>query len=355
MGKNNFDFLRLLFATFVIITHSYPLSGNIECDWLCEITNSKMLFSYLGVRGFFIISGYLIFQSLLRSKGLVDYYWKRFLRLFPALLVVLLLTVILAPLVYDSNVSYLSNPSIYSYVYKNMSLYRLQYTIPGVFENNIYGSAINGSLWTICYEFSMYLLLSALILFRSNLKILRLLLVLLLVAFGIFFFFFKANYEFTFYQLSSGLLSDLGIYFLAGSFFASIHFEKLKSIKLLLLVSFIILALNELFIDDFSLIRFVFLPILVIGFGLQSTKFISSINEKIGDISYGIYIYGFPVQQTLMHYYKFSPTILTLLSIPITVVFAFASWHLIEKKALSFKKINPLELVSGLFLKPQKK
>ena len=141
MGKNNFDFLRLLFATFVIITHSYPLSGTIECDWLCEITNSKMLFSYLGVRGFFIISGYLIFQSLLRSKGLVDYYWKRFLRLFPALLLVLLLTVILAPLVYDSNVSYLSNPSIYSYVYKNMSLYRLQYTIPGVFENNIYFSS----------------------------------------------------------------------------------------------------------------------------------------------------------------------------------------------------------------------
>jgi peptidoglycan/LPS O-acetylase OafA/YrhL len=201
----------------------------------------------------------------------------------------------------------------------------------------------------------MYLFLSALILFRSNLKFLRLLLVFLLVAFGIFFFFFKANYEFTFYQLSSGLLSDLGIYFLAGSFLASIHFEQFKSIKLVLLISFIILALNELFIDDFSLIRFVFLPILVIGFGLQSTKFISSINEKIGDISYGIYIYGFPVQQTLMHYYKFSPTVLTLLSIPITVVFAFASWHLIEKKALSFKKINPLELASGLFLKPQKK
>lgn len=81
MHKNNFDFLRLLFAFFVIITHSFSLSGLRECDALCKITPNHINLSYLGVRGFFIISGYLIFQSLVRSKGLIDYYWKRILRL----------------------------------------------------------------------------------------------------------------------------------------------------------------------------------------------------------------------------------------------------------------------------------
>ena len=83
---NNFDFLRLLFAVWVIITHSYPLTGQPEQDLLWKITNGQTAFSYISVRGFFAISGYLIIQSLLRSNNLMDYYWKRILRIFPACL-----------------------------------------------------------------------------------------------------------------------------------------------------------------------------------------------------------------------------------------------------------------------------
>lgn len=89
---NNFDFLRLLLASFVIITHSYPLTGREEHDWLYQITNGQTLFSYIAVRGFFAISGYLIFQSMLQSKNIINYYWKRFLRIFPGLFIVLLLS-----------------------------------------------------------------------------------------------------------------------------------------------------------------------------------------------------------------------------------------------------------------------
>ena len=53
--KNNFDFLRLILASFVIITHSYPLSGVKECDYLCQISNGQVGFSYIGVKGFFVI------------------------------------------------------------------------------------------------------------------------------------------------------------------------------------------------------------------------------------------------------------------------------------------------------------
>lgn len=161
---NNFDFLRFIFASFVIISHSYALSGSTEGDILSRITKSQMNFSYIGVHGFFIISGYLIFNSLLRCKGLADYYWKRLLRLYPALFVVLLLTVLLAPAVYEGSVPYLHNKSVYSYIPQNLTLFFRQKGIDGVFESNPYKHSINGSLWTICYEFSMYIMVSFLFL-----------------------------------------------------------------------------------------------------------------------------------------------------------------------------------------------
>lgn len=120
---NNFDFLRLLFASAVVITHSYPLSGLADSDFLSDITSSQIALSYLGVKGFFIISGYLIFKSLLRCENLLDFYWKRMLRLFPALIVVLILTVLLAPFVYEDTVPYLENKSVLTYIPKNISLF----------------------------------------------------------------------------------------------------------------------------------------------------------------------------------------------------------------------------------------
>ncbi len=163
--KNNFDFLRLIFFFFLIITHSYLLSGNIaECDLLCQFSNGQVSFSYIGVKGFFTISGFLIFQSLERSKNIIDYLWKRILRLFPALFFVLLFTVILVPFVYQSNIPFLQNKSLLSYIPNNLMLYRIQFGISGVFESNPFKSTINGSLWTIPYEFTMYILLSCLIL-----------------------------------------------------------------------------------------------------------------------------------------------------------------------------------------------
>ena len=103
---NNFDFLRLLFAVWVIITHSYPLTGQPEQDLLWKITNGQTVFSYISVRGFFAISGYLIIQSLLRSNNLIDYYWKRILRIFPALFVVLLFSTIVCYFAYNGTTPY---------------------------------------------------------------------------------------------------------------------------------------------------------------------------------------------------------------------------------------------------------
>lgn len=340
--KNNFDFLRLIFASFVIITHSYPLSGVIEYDWLSQLSNGQLSFSYIGVKGFFIISGYLIFQSLDRSNSIFDYFWKRLLRLFPALLIILLLTVFLAPFVYETNTPFLQNKSMWTYIPNNLSLYRTQYIIQGIFERNPYKSDINGSLWTIPYEFTMYILLSFLIVFRKNKRVANTVLIIsfmLLLIGNIFFFEQLGKYRFI---LSGSHLLDLGVFFLAGAVLSAINIEKIKYKKQLLAFS-LILLIASIYIDYLNYIKFIALPVSIILFGLKPIPFICDIGNKIGDLSYGIYIYGFPVQQTLMYYFKLNYLELMFFSLIISSLFAYFSWHYIEKRALKLKQHHPIK------------
>lgn len=342
LHNNNFDFLRLIFALFVIVTHSYPLTGIENCDAICQITSGQMHFSYIGIKGFFIISGYLIFQSLDRSKGIADYYWKRILRLFPALIVVLLLTILFAPLVYENReVSYWNNDTVWSYFYNNLSLYRMQYAIDGVFKDNPYGPAINGSLWSICYEFSMYVMLSGLFLFRNHDKVVKVLVVMLFTLFLILVVFFEEKLQRNIFYMDVSLFLNLGLFFFAGVILSVFKYEKNKNSTLINLIALGIVVLSVVTQKYFTVIQFIFIPLLIIGVGIKSTKYINSIASNIGDLSYGIYIYAFPVQQTLMHFFKLDHISLTLYTSIISVVLAYFSWHLVEKNALKLKKIKP--------------
>jgi peptidoglycan/LPS O-acetylase OafA/YrhL len=169
--NNNFDFLRFLFAIFVVISHAYPLSGGSETSqWIYQITNGQIVLERLGLDGFFIISGFFIFQSLQRSRGLLDYFKKRILRLFPALLVVLLITLIVVPFIYEGKIPIYKNTQVYSYLPNNLLLYNFQPVIKGVFDNNPY-HAVNGSLWTIRYEFSLYIAIAVLYFFKNDKRI----------------------------------------------------------------------------------------------------------------------------------------------------------------------------------------
>jgi peptidoglycan/LPS O-acetylase OafA/YrhL len=120
VSTNNFNLLRLVFALLVVITHSYPLSGSKTGDYISRLTNGQVSFSFIGLSGFFIISGYLVFQSLDRSTTLLEYYKKRCLRIFPGLFAVLSLTVLLGWIVYESDLnSYVRNISTWTYLPRN--------------------------------------------------------------------------------------------------------------------------------------------------------------------------------------------------------------------------------------------
>jgi len=334
--KNNFDFLRLIFASFVIITHSYPLTGIDECDFLCQITDHQIVFSSLGVKGFFILSGFLIYQSLTRSHSKKDFYKKRFLRLFPALIVMLLLTILLAPFIYRNEIPYLMNASMWSYFPRNVTLYSLQWGIEGVFQDNPYPNVINGSMWTIAYEFTMYIFLSLLFVYRKHDRKMQVILIatfIILVISNIFFLESLAKWRF----IISGLhLFDLGVYFIAGSILAAIKIQEFRYKNILLIVSFLMILISIPF-HFYHVIAVYLLPIVVILFGYGSTPGINQIGARIGDLSYGIYIYGFPVQQTLMHFYRLNHIELMGASLIISAALAYLSWHLIEINALKLK------------------
>lgn len=338
--KNNFDFLRLIFALLVVIAHSYPLSGNlISNQWIYKVTNGQIELSNIGLNGFFILSGYLIYQSSVRSSSIYTYFWKRIIRIFPALVVVLFLTLVLAPIVYENSVSYFKNRDVYTYFFRNISLYKMQYSISGVFENNPFPLVINGSLWTIVYEFSLYIFLSFFI-FISNNKIKKI--IILSTFIGMYFgylFYLDELSKIKIFDIEFLHLFNLGTFFIGGAVLASFKFEEIlknKNFKYLSLILFFIAIVITVKFDVYNNFKHLFLTSFVLLFGLMSFYPINNLH-KIGDYSYGIYIYSFPIQQTLMYYFKFSTGKLICFSIVLSLFFGALSWFFVEKKLLVFK------------------
>ena len=337
MRQNNFDFLRLCFALFVVISHSFGISIDNTSDWLHQLTNGQISLSYLGVKGFFVISGYLVFQSQQRSKNIFDYFKKRVLRIFPGLFVMLLLTVIFCALVYQGTTGYFNEKSMWTYLPNNLSLYHQHFIIKGVFENNPYPAVINLPLWTIPYEFTCYIILSLLFIVKGKGKsvfVIAALLILLITKLA-----FYNQVQDLIFLLKAVDLINFTIYFFAGLFLALLKIQSTKHNYIISLIIIAILILSVI-LKVFDEVQYFTLPVLIILFGLSNTKFISGLGEKIGDMSYGIYIYAFPIQQFLMHYYKLNSIQLIISSVILSVICGYLSWHLVEKRALKFKKAD---------------
>ena len=339
--NNNFDFLRFLFSVFVVISHSYPLSGGTEkTQWIYEITNGQIVLASLGLNGFFVISGFFIFQSLQRSKSLRSYFQKRFLRLFPGLFVVLVLTIMLVPFVYKGNGSLYSNFAFYTYLPNNLSLYGFQSSIKGVFDTHNYHS-INGSLWTLRYEFSLYLALAFLYFFRKRMGIIKPCLfvsfILLLVTHT---FFLERFSDSSVLGMRGYDIINFGAFFTFGSLLASLNFDKIKDKSQLFFITLIgllvLISMVSIYFDFYIYIKHLVYSLLIILIGYTPLPFFCNFS-KIGDMSYGIYVYSFPVQQTLMCFFTLSLYELMIWSIIISIGFGYLSWHLVEKRALRYK------------------
>jgi peptidoglycan/LPS O-acetylase OafA/YrhL len=267
--QNNFDFLRVVFASLVIVTHSYALIGLPEIDLMSAFSNGRSSLSFIGVRGFFTISGFLIFTSFSRTKSPLSFLWKRIVRIWPALLVLLLATaLVIGAWVTTLPLSnYFSDINTYYYIYNNLLLLKgISYSLPGVFSNNLYPTAVNGSLWTLPYEVLFYLILSVFYVKKSfNLNY-------ILIPFWLLFLVLRI----TNYQMSGSILSiafdkmllvELGMYFMAGMMLSK-NFHLFSSLNIKWGVFLMCIALFIVFAKQpaLSWLQFIIVPLATIMF-----------------------------------------------------------------------------------------
>ena len=94
LTRNNFDLLRLLFAATVCLVHAYDLSGYPQLAWLARVLSPAS-----ALKGFFVVSGFLVFMSFERSSSLASYARKRIRRIYPAYFTVVMLCAVALPAV----------------------------------------------------------------------------------------------------------------------------------------------------------------------------------------------------------------------------------------------------------------
>ncbi len=343
--QNNFDFLRLVAAVGVIVTHSYALLGFPEGDFVVKLTHGVTSWSRLGVWTFFIISGYLITLSALRSHSFFEYWVKRSLRIFPGLLVLVCVTAfVVGPLVTELPwMTYFMDRHTYGYL-KNITLYGIRIELPGVFLHNPYPAfprAVNGSLWTLAYEFTLYLLPALFIFAKKSLRFVRIVLLFTFIILALSHNWWSprlVNQGIPVLLLNAWHLLNLGIFFLGGVLLALFK-DHLRFRGLYATFGIILFLLLCWFTKLGPIAAYLLLPYCILG--VAYAKFSTAKFMRFGDISYGIYIYAFLIQQTLIYLffkdYK-SPFLLSLATLCVVVPIAYLSWRFIEKPALQWKK-----------------
>lgn len=331
--KNNFDFIRLLAAIAVIFSHSFPLTletngDENEFEPLFQLSQGQSSIGDLSVFVFFIISGFLITQSFDRSKDIMKYTVARILRIFPALIVVVFMTVlILGPLVTSESINnYFTSTETYEY-FKTAFIYvGNAMTLPGVFIDNTFPGTINGSLWSLKFEFLFYMIVAVLGIMKFLNKPIVSIIYILTLALLILNFPIGERYILTFSFFSAGML----LYIFRNSIPLNGYFA---------FASFIVL-ITSLFTGGFIVLFAIFGSYLIIYIALTPKVNLSFIS-KYGDFSYGLYIYAFPIQQAIVHFSDGQITPITnfVIALPVTFIFAYLSWHLIEKNALKLKNV----------------
>lgn len=318
---NALNLIRLLLAGTVIIWHSFPLSGN-DIAW----APLRQLVSEVGVDGFFAISGYLIVASWVRTPNWVRYLRARVLRILPAFWVCLIATAaIMAPL--TAGVFGADN---LSYVVRNAALWMFQYDIAGTPTGIPYEAVWNGSLWTLAWEFFCYLgvmLLGLTGLLRRRLTLPILFVLALLGAVATTFGPVDNNYV--------ALASRFGLMFLAGALVWQFR-DRLPVRGSFVVGAAAILAVAA-FLPNYRLLAALPLAylILVAGAVLKSPRL-----RLRNDISYGVYIYAFPVQQmlALAGVHELGIAVYAIAAAVGTVPLAMLSWFLVEKPMMRLNK-----------------
>jgi peptidoglycan/LPS O-acetylase OafA/YrhL len=330
---SNFDLLRLFAALLVFWFHADAMLG----------VPAPMLFSWvapgaLGVFIFFVISGYLVGMSWEHDPDALRFLARRALRIFPALVVLVLLTaLVLGPaLTALPPGEYFRHPLFRQYFSNAILLPR--YALPGVFEHARVANVVNGSLWSLPVEFICYLGLLVLGVARVPRWV-----VAALTAAGCaatLAWALDRSHEMAVYERFLRDVVEYGTYFLIGTCVGRFRLERFLTVTSLC-VAIVAMIAAEPWPLASRIVSWLAFPAVFLTFG-RATSVAARGLARLGDYSYGVYIYAFPVQQMVLYLWPSLPTLAyVLVSLGATFAFAAASWHLVEIRAMRLKPRRP--------------
>lgn len=318
----NFDAIRALCVIAVLLTHSFLIvDGQLEplAAWLGIDAGKLAVFSFLS------ISGYLIAMSIQNTASISRYLWKRFLRIFPGLMVcAFLVSAVLCT--FPLGKPGMSPEQAFAYIKSTalLDVYASATYVKNAYYSSHLGGAINSPIWTIAYE-SYYYIYAALL---ASVGLLKPLAAFLLIPISIFW-------------MKAGLLFN-GWLYLLPSFMTGVLAFFLKDVldtRRRWIISICIFTLCiAAAIGQLKEVYPIFGGIFVIAIGtmrlfrLPNTAF-------AGDFTYGAYLYGWPIQQLLYAHIPWCKNvgIHFVLSVTLSILAGLLSWHLIEKRFLRLK------------------
>jgi peptidoglycan/LPS O-acetylase OafA/YrhL len=340
---SGFDYMRLSLALSVVVWHTVEISYGRAAEQAIWNTSWRTVLGLI-LPMFFALSGFLVAGSLDRSKTLVTFLGLRTFRIVPALAGdVLLSALILGPIITTMPLeSYFSDFQFRSYFLNIVG--DIHYFLPAVFTANPAGSTVNGQFWTIPYELKCYLVLAAL----AALGIFRRRELLLLTLVGLYVF----QIGHTMLKPDIGAHGPMGGNSLVMTFIAGVTVYKFREkipCNWYLFVICLALTMGSFLVTGGD--RFAALPVtyITVFLGLLTPP-----RQKLllsGDYSYGIYLYGLPIQQTIAwcgpayQNWYFS----ALLGVPLTIAAAIVSWWFIEKRVLDRR--DALKKLEGWLLR----
>ena len=325
--RNNLNGIRLFLALLVMLSHCYPLTGNADGEPLSRWTGGQETFGGIAVELFFFISGLLITGSWFHSKSMSDYLRRRILRIFPGYVVGLLFSGLAAA-------AFTLHPAANLWRFLGKAFLDTGFlgfasTIGReIFPNNPLPGAANGSLWTISREFACYLLVAAIGLF-GFFKHRVWLTMLFLAVFGYYCWQFVVGVNVD--TLNCRFLT----LFLAGAC-AWLWRDKICLTGMAAVLAVGILLFAARMSPLFSLLVPLAGGYLVLYAGFVSpVRFLGWCDRT--DLSYGVYLFAFPLQQCVAACGVRNPLQMFALMIPLALAAAFLSWTFVEKPFLKLK------------------
>jgi peptidoglycan/LPS O-acetylase OafA/YrhL len=336
--NHQFDLLRIIFATLVLLSHAPEITdGNASRELFHRFTRAPMTFGTVGVDGFFLLSGYLIVQSWLANPELLNFLRKRVLRIVPGYLVAVVLSTLAVGLLAPGVPHFFRGLDVH--FVRSVALLSSPMT-PPVFPDRPY-AMVNGAMYTIAYEFRCYLLVALLGVCGLVRRPIFAMAITLLLLFSLL---YATPFERMHWPRHVEALIGQPIYvfrltavYLTGCCFylfrGRITFRPLFALAAaILMIACFVFAPSR---GELALVLCA--GYLMFYVGQMQLTWLSGM-ARLPDISYGIYLYGWPVEGLWIWFFRGSPWVAFFGSTVICFGLGWLSWHFVERPALLLKR-----------------